>query len=103
MVSLGHQLASGADMARLCDAGARMLTHLGNALPPLIPRHENPLFAGLANDQLTAAIITDGFHLPPPVRMMEGKHAHFLSHFLILSQRKAERKSEQQQRNRKLF
>jgi N-acetylglucosamine-6-phosphate deacetylase len=66
-VSLGHQMAHTDDLQRLVDAGARALTHLGNGVPAVIPRHENPVWAGLANDQLTAMIITDGHHLPPSV------------------------------------
>jgi N-acetylglucosamine-6-phosphate deacetylase len=66
-VSLGHQMAHTDDLQRLVDAGARALTHLGNGVPAVIPRHENPVWAGIANDQLTAMIITDGHHLPPSV------------------------------------
>jgi N-acetylglucosamine-6-phosphate deacetylase len=63
-VSLGHQMASEADLARLVKAGAVSLTHLGNGVPGMLPRHENPIWAGLGNDDLTAIIITDGHHLP---------------------------------------
>ncbi|MDZ7718295.1 MAG: hypothetical protein U5K72_05680 [Balneolaceae bacterium] len=64
-VSLGHQMASQADLQRLSDSGASLLTHLGNGIPQIIDRHDNPIWAGLANDDLTAMIITDGHHLPP--------------------------------------
>jgi N-acetylglucosamine-6-phosphate deacetylase len=67
VVSLGHQMARTDDLHKLVDAGARALTHLGNGVPAVIPRHENPVWAGLANDNLTAMIITDGHHLPPSV------------------------------------
>lgn len=67
VVSLGHQMARTDDLQKLVDAGARALTHLGNGVPAIIPRHENPVWAGLANDNLTAMIITDGHHLPPSV------------------------------------
>lgn len=66
-VSIGHSLATDADMARLVKAGATALTHLGNGLPNQLPRHQNPIWAGLANDSLTAMIITDGHHLPASV------------------------------------
>jgi N-acetylglucosamine-6-phosphate deacetylase len=66
-VSLGHQMATAEDLARLARAGARALTHLGNGVPAVLPRHENPIWAGLANDDLTAMIIADGHHLPPAV------------------------------------
>ncbi len=66
-VSLGHQLATEADLDKLAASGARSLTHLGNGLPRMIPRHQNPLWAGIANDALTAMIIADGHHLPPSI------------------------------------
>ncbi len=64
LVSLGHHMA-GYDAVRLAaDAGAAMLTHLGNGLPHEVGRHENPLLAGLAEERLTAGVIADGHHLP---------------------------------------
>lgn len=63
-VSLGHQMATEADLARLVQAGAVSLTHLGNGVPAMLSRHENPVWAGLGNDDLVAMIITDGHHLP---------------------------------------
>jgi N-acetylglucosamine-6-phosphate deacetylase len=65
VVSLGHQKALEKDLAKLAQAGAASLTHLGNALSNEINRHENPLLAGLADDKFGAMIITDGHHLPP--------------------------------------
>ena len=63
-VSLGHQLADAAQMAACRDAGATLLTHLGNGMPNEVNRHRNPLLAGLGVDGLTAMIIADGHHLP---------------------------------------
>lgn len=63
-VSLGHQVATEADLARLVRAGATALTHLGNGVPAMLSRHKNPIWAGLGNDDLVAMIITDGNHLP---------------------------------------
>ena len=65
VVSLGHQMAACEDLARLADAGAACLTHLGNGMPNMVHRHENPLMFGLAEDRLIGMIIADGFHLPP--------------------------------------
>jgi N-acetylglucosamine-6-phosphate deacetylase len=64
-VSLGHHLADEQALERLVKVGAKALTHLGNGVPALLPRHQNPIWAGLANDNLTATIIADGHHLPP--------------------------------------
>jgi N-acetylglucosamine-6-phosphate deacetylase len=63
-VSLGHHLANGEQIARLRAAGATAVTHLGNGLPRMIDRHANSLWPSLADDGLTAMIITDGHHLP---------------------------------------
>lgn len=62
--SFGHHMATYADIHRAADAGGRLLTHLGNACPNLLNRHENPLLAGLAEERMAAMIITDGHHLP---------------------------------------
>jgi len=66
-VSLGHHMATEDDLKRMADAGATALTHLGNGLPAQIDRHRNPIWAGLANDDLTAMLIADGHHLPHSV------------------------------------
>jgi N-acetylglucosamine-6-phosphate deacetylase len=63
-VALGHHLARSEDLERLRSAGAKALTHLGNGVPATLLRHDNPIWAGLANDSLAATIVTDGHHLP---------------------------------------
>ena len=63
-VSLGHHLATGEDIVKCAKAGAKTLTHLGNGCPNMMDRHRNPVWAGLACDDLTAMLITDGHHLP---------------------------------------
>ncbi|MHC4520746.1 MAG: N-acetylglucosamine-6-phosphate deacetylase [Planctomycetota bacterium] len=63
-VSLGHQMAGEQQLEHLARAGAKALTHLGNGIPAMIPRHGNPVWAGLANDELCATFIPDGHHLP---------------------------------------
>lgn len=63
-VSLGHQDASLEQLKSLAQSGATLLTHLGNALPNMIHRHNNLLLYGLAVDELGAMIVTDGHHLP---------------------------------------
>lgn len=63
-VSCGHQLAGSADLKKAADAGAKLLTHLGNGCPNQIDRHNNMIWSGMACDELTAMIITDGHHLP---------------------------------------
>ena len=63
-VSLGHSLAGFAETAAAREAGASALTHLGNGIPHQIDRHSNPVYAGMAEDGLTAMVIGDGHHVP---------------------------------------
>ena len=63
-VSVGHHMANYAQVRAAADAGAQLLTHLGNGCPNLLDRHNNPVWAGLAEERLTAMLITDGHHLP---------------------------------------
>ena len=67
IVSLGHTAASPDQIRRAADAGATMSTHLGNGSHPMLPRHQNYLWAQMAEDRLTAGLIADGHHLPPQV------------------------------------
>ncbi|MDZ4198687.1 MAG: N-acetylglucosamine-6-phosphate deacetylase [Kiritimatiellia bacterium] len=64
VVSVGHHLADERQLNAAAEAGARLLTHLGNGVPNQVSRHENPIWAGLACDALTAMVIPDGHHLP---------------------------------------
>ena len=66
-ISLGHQDADLEQLKRLSQAGAELLTHVGNAMPNMVHRHNNALLAALAVKELTAMIITDGHHLPAHV------------------------------------
>lgn len=66
-VSLGHSGADAATALRAVDAGARMVTHLFNAMAPL--GHRAPGLAGLAltDERLTLGVIADGAHVDPLV------------------------------------
>jgi N-acetylglucosamine-6-phosphate deacetylase len=63
-VSIGHTLASSAEIRAAVDAGARLSTHLGNGCPNLLHRHQNPIWPQMASPELSAMLITDGHHLP---------------------------------------
>jgi N-acetylglucosamine-6-phosphate deacetylase len=67
IVSIGHTLATAEDLARLHHVGARVLTHLGNGLPTMLPKFTNPLWAGLADVDYSAMMIGDGHHIPLPI------------------------------------
>jgi len=63
-IALGHHLAPRKILRQAADAGATLITHLGNGCPNVLPRHDNVLFHQLALDSLAAGIITDGNHIP---------------------------------------
>jgi N-acetylglucosamine-6-phosphate deacetylase len=65
VVAIGHTKASGEQINKAVDHGARLSTHLGNGCANLIDRHRNPLWPQLANDLLTPTVIADGHHLLP--------------------------------------
>jgi glucosamine-6-phosphate deaminase len=63
-VAIGHSNATTEHIEAAVKAGASLSTHLGNAVPLMLPRHPNLLWDQLAQDDLYASIIADGFHLP---------------------------------------
>jgi len=64
VVSVGHTAATTAEVAAAVEAGARCLTHLGNAMAPMLTREPGPVGVALAGD-LVAGLIVDGHHLDP--------------------------------------
>lgn len=64
-VSLGHHLAGEDRITEACAAGAAAVTHFGNGLPNLLPRHPNPLWTQLVETRLQLMLITDSHHIPP--------------------------------------
>jgi N-acetylglucosamine-6-phosphate deacetylase len=67
VVALGHTAADGARIGDAVRAGARLSTHLGNGCRAVLPRQENPIWEQLAQDELCASVICDGWHLTPAV------------------------------------
>ena len=63
--AIGHTSASRSQIEAAIAAGATLSTHLGNGLPHILNKHENPLFSQLARDELTASFIADGIHVHP--------------------------------------
>jgi len=65
VVSLGHTTTwKTEDLDKFAKAGAKTVTHLGNALPNELPRHHNMIWTALANPNYMPMFISDGFHLP---------------------------------------
>lgn len=63
LTAIGHSYASSKDIENAVNAGASLSTHIGNAVPLLLPRHPNILWDQLAQEDLFASLIADGFHL----------------------------------------
>lgn len=62
IVSLGHTDAKAGDMTAGFDAGARMVTHLYNAMSPMTHRAPGAVGAAIASDAYVG-IIADGHHV----------------------------------------
>lgn len=66
-VAIGHTAATPEQVREAVAAGASMSTHLGNGAHLMLPRHPNYIWEQLAQDNLWACVIADGFHLPNSV------------------------------------
>lgn len=67
VVALGHTAATTEQRREAVEAGARLSTHLGNGSHALLPRHANYVWDQRGDDRLSASLIFDGHHLPPPL------------------------------------
>ncbi len=65
LVSLGHSTATYEETIAGANAGARLVTHLFNAMTPLHHRNPGILGAALSDDRLTPSLIADGVHVHP--------------------------------------
>lgn len=65
VVSLGHSACSAEQAASAAAAGARMVTHLGNAMGMLHQRAPGLMGAALCDDRLAVSLISDLHHLHP--------------------------------------
>lgn len=63
VVSIGHTEADVATLDAALAAGARHMTHFGNAMKPLHHREAGPVGWGLITDGVTVDVIADGHHL----------------------------------------
>jgi N-acetylglucosamine-6-phosphate deacetylase len=65
LVSAGHCNATLDQLRASIDAGLSLFTHLGNACPMLLPRHDNIIQRALSlSDRLSIGFIADGVHVP---------------------------------------
>jgi N-acetylglucosamine-6-phosphate deacetylase len=65
VAALGHTDASYALTREAIDAGARVGTHLFNAMAPVHHREPGPAVALLEDDRVTVELVTDGLHVHP--------------------------------------
>ena len=64
-VSAGHCNPSLDQLHAAIDAGLTLFTHLGNACPGMLPRHDNIIQRALSfSDRLMFGFIADGVHVP---------------------------------------
>jgi len=65
--AVGHTASDAAGARAAFDAGATILTHAFNAMPPLHHREPGPVGAAASDDRVVLEIIADGVHLDPAV------------------------------------
>jgi N-acetylglucosamine-6-phosphate deacetylase len=64
-VAVGHTDADADTVLAAIEAGATSVTHLGNAMPPMLSREPGPVGVALGGSALVAGVIVDGHHLHP--------------------------------------
>ncbi|HET6636338.1 MAG TPA: N-acetylglucosamine-6-phosphate deacetylase [Streptomyces sp.] len=65
LAAVGHTESDYDATRQAVDAGARVATHLFNAMPPLGHRAPGPVAALLEDERVTVELINDGTHLHP--------------------------------------
>ena len=65
LVSLGHSDATYAEAIRAAESGARCVTHLFNAMPPMQSREPGLVGAAITGGNLNAGLIADLVHVHP--------------------------------------
>lgn len=74
-VAVGHTDADGATTRSAFDAGARVVTHLFNAMRPLHHRSPGPAGVALSDPRVAVELIVDGVHLSPEVAALAARSA----------------------------
>jgi len=67
LAAVGHTDADHATTCAAIEAGARVATHLFNAMPPVHHRAPGPVIALLGDPRVTVEVIADGVHQHPAV------------------------------------
>lgn len=63
VVAIGHSAADTETARRAMDAGASVVTHLFNGMPPMLSREPGIVGAGLSHPDVTVEVIADGIHV----------------------------------------
>ncbi len=75
-VAIGHSRATYEQSVPLVDAGASLVTHVGNATGPISARAPGVFGLGLSDERLAVSVIADLVHLHPAVlRIVAGAAA----------------------------
>ncbi|MDA8278893.1 MAG: amidohydrolase family protein [Actinomycetota bacterium] len=89
VVALGHSRCTADEAHAASAAGARLVTHLGNAMRPLHQRDPGLLGAGLANPSLAVSLIADLVHVHPDLARIAFA-AKGADHVVLITDRVAE-------------
>jgi N-acetylglucosamine-6-phosphate deacetylase len=84
-ISLGHSQATHNQAMDAFEAGATMVTHAFNAMPPLHHRQPGLLGAALVHDGVRAGFIADGQHVHVTMLELFLRAAHFDRHAFLVS------------------
>ncbi|WP_104087997.1 N-acetylglucosamine-6-phosphate deacetylase [Cryobacterium sp. N19] len=68
--AIGHTAVDAETFQRAVDAGATLLTHTFNAMPPLHHRLVGPIGVAIDDSRVTLEIIADGHHVDPRIVAM---------------------------------
>ncbi|MEV6941940.1 N-acetylglucosamine-6-phosphate deacetylase [Streptomyces sp. NPDC051172] len=75
IAAIGHTDATYEQTVAAIDAGARVATHLFNAMPQIGHRAPGPITALLEDERITVELINDGTHLHPAALQLAFHHA----------------------------
>ena len=75
VVAVGHTEADFATARRAFDAGARLLTHVFNAMPGIHHRAPGPVIAAFEDARVVLELVLDGHHVHPDVAALAFRSA----------------------------
>lgn len=85
IISLGHSQATAAQGQQAFTAGATMVTHAFNAMPPLHHREPGLLGAAITNPQVMCGFIADGEHVSVTILDILLRASHYQQGLFLVS------------------